>query len=77
MWRTALGRIRNSGGGRKKKAFEDPTLLDDLKKKDMGNFKNNGREWRPKDTPEAILSIPSYAAPCRTASTTSATMSDG
>jgi DDE family transposase len=28
---TASGRIRMSGGGRKKKAFEDPTLLDDLK----------------------------------------------
>ena len=146
---TAPGRIRKNGGGRKKKAFEDPTLLDDLKrliepatrgdpmqpllwtsrslrnlvkelakkghkvcptvvgnllrdmgyslqanrktregsnhidrdaqfqyinarakaflatndpvvsvdtkkKEPVGNFKNNGREWRPKDTPEAV-----------------------
>jgi hypothetical protein len=29
---TAPGRVRKSGGGRKKKAFEDPTLLDDLKR---------------------------------------------
>src|SRR5215467_12467707 len=27
----APGRIRNPGGGRKKKTFEDPTLLSDLK----------------------------------------------
>ena len=33
----------------------EPVISVDTKKKDLvGNFKNNGREWRPKATPEAV-----------------------
>jgi hypothetical protein len=34
---------------------DDPVLSVDTKKKELvGNYKNNGREWRPKDTPEDV-----------------------
>ena len=40
------------------KAFltvDEPVISVDTKKKELvGNFKNNGREWRPKGTPEAV-----------------------
>lgn len=33
----------------------EPVISVDTKKKELvGNFKNNGREWRPKGTPEAV-----------------------
>ena len=54
------------------KAFltvDEPVISVDTKKKELvGNFKNNGREWRPKGTPEAVnvhgLHRP-QAEPCR------------
>ena len=34
-------------------AANEPVISVDTKKKELvGNFKNNGREWRPKATPE-------------------------
>jgi len=34
---------------------DDPVLSVDTKKKELvGNYKNNGREWRPKDNPEHV-----------------------
>jgi len=34
---------------------DDPVLSVDTKKKELvGNYKNNGQEWRPKDTPEEV-----------------------
>jgi len=40
------------------KAFltaDEPVISVDTKKKELvGNFKNNGREWRPRGTPEAV-----------------------
>ena len=40
------------------KAFltaDEPVISVDTKKKELvGNFKNNGREWRPKGTPELV-----------------------
>jgi hypothetical protein len=34
---------------------DDPVLSVDTKKKELvGNYKNNGREWHPKDTPEDV-----------------------
>ena len=40
------------------KAFltaDEPVISVDTKKKELvGNFKNNGREWRPKGTPEPV-----------------------
>lgn len=36
-------------------AAGEPVISVDTKKKELvGNFKNNGREWRPKATPEAV-----------------------
>ena len=36
-------------------ATNDPVISVDTKKKEpVGNFKNNGREWRPKGSPEAV-----------------------
>jgi hypothetical protein len=36
-------------------ASNDPVLSVDTKKKELvGNFKNHGREWRPKDEPEQV-----------------------
>ena len=36
-------------------AANEPVISVDTKKKELvGNFKNNGREWRPKGTPEAV-----------------------
>jgi hypothetical protein len=36
-------------------AASEPVISVDTKKKELvGNFKNNGREWRPKDTPELV-----------------------
>jgi hypothetical protein len=36
-------------------AANEPVISVDTKKKELvGNFKNNGREWRPKDTPERV-----------------------
>jgi Rhodopirellula transposase DDE domain len=36
-------------------AAEEPVISVDTKKKELvGNFKNNGREWNPKGTPEAV-----------------------
>jgi transposase len=36
-------------------AANEPVISVDTKKKELvGNFKNNGREWRPKATPEAV-----------------------
>jgi hypothetical protein len=36
-------------------AAQEPIISVDTKKKELvGNFKNNGREWRPKDTPELV-----------------------
>jgi hypothetical protein len=36
-------------------ASGDPVLSVDTKKKELvGNYKNNGREWRPKDTPDEV-----------------------
>jgi hypothetical protein len=36
-------------------AANEPVISVDTKKKELvGNFKNNGREWRPKDTPELV-----------------------
>ena len=36
-------------------AADEPVISVDTKKKELvGNFKNNGREWRPKDTPELV-----------------------
>ena len=36
-------------------AADEPVISVDTKKKELvGNFKNNGREWRPKASPEAV-----------------------
>ena len=36
-------------------AAQEPLISVDTKKKELvGNFKNNGREWRPKDRPELV-----------------------
>ncbi len=36
-------------------AAQEPVISVDTKKKELvGNFKNNGREWRPKATPELV-----------------------
>jgi hypothetical protein len=36
-------------------AANEPVISVDTKKKELvGNFKNNGRDWRPKGTPEAV-----------------------
>jgi hypothetical protein len=36
-------------------AAQEPIISVDTKKKELvGNFKNNGREWRPKDSPELV-----------------------
>ena len=36
-------------------AANEPVISVDTKKKELvGNFKNNGREWRPKETPELV-----------------------
>jgi hypothetical protein len=36
-------------------AAQEPVISVDTKKKELvGNFKNNGREWRPKDRPEQV-----------------------
>jgi len=36
-------------------AADEPVISVDTKKKELvGNFKNNGREWRPKGSPEAV-----------------------
>src|SRR6516225_3196254 len=36
-------------------AANEPVISVDTKKKELiGNFKNNGREWRPKDSPELV-----------------------
>jgi hypothetical protein len=36
-------------------AANEPVISVDTKKKELvGNFKNSGREWRPKDTPELV-----------------------
>ena len=36
-------------------AAQEPVISVDTKKKELvGNFKNNGRDWRPKDTPEVV-----------------------
>jgi hypothetical protein len=47
----------------------------------MGNFGNNGREWRPKDSPKRSTFTTSWTKAalqqCRTASMTSTTTSDG
>jgi hypothetical protein len=37
-------------------AHQQPVISVDTKKKELvGNFKNNGREWQPTGTPEAVL----------------------
>jgi hypothetical protein len=46
-------RVRRAGGGRKKLTETDPTLLNDLKEL-VGDFKNAGRELRPKGEPEPV-----------------------
>ena len=36
-------------------AADEPVISVDTKKKELvGNFKNNGRQWRPRDTPELV-----------------------
>ncbi len=36
-------------------AAHEPVISVDTKKKELvGNYKNNGREWRPQATPEAV-----------------------
>jgi Rhodopirellula transposase DDE domain len=60
-------------------AAREPVISVDTKKKELvGNFKNNGREWRREGAPE-LVNIHDFIDPkrCRTASTTSLTMSDG
>src|SRR5207248_1418628 len=60
-------RVRRPGGGRKPASETDASLLDDLrtlgepaisvdtKKKELvGDFKNAGREWHPKGSPEQV-----------------------
>jgi hypothetical protein len=39
-------------------ADNEPVISVDTKKKELvGDFKNNGREWRPKGTPEDVCTI--------------------
>jgi hypothetical protein len=57
-------------------ASRNPTISVDTKKKELvGDFKNSGREWRPKGLPEEVrvhdFVIPDSDAPCPMVSTTS------
>lgn len=63
-------------------AAGEPAISVDTKKKELvGDFKNGGREWRPKGSPEPVrvhdLSSRNLAGPCPMGSTTSPIMSDG
>jgi hypothetical protein len=44
----------NAQAGAFLKANEPVISVDTKKKELVGNFKNNGREWRPQDTPEEV-----------------------
>ena len=59
-------------------AADEPVVSVDTKKKELvGNFKNNGRQWRPKAnriwSMSTTSSIPSFPAQCPMVSTTSPT----
>ena len=57
-------------------AEKQPVISVDTKKKELvGDFKNNGREWRPQGSPEAVrvhdFVIPELGRACPYGSTTS------
>ena len=60
-------------------AAGQPAISVDTKKKELvGDFKNGGRELRPKRQPEPVrVNDPNLVAPCRMASMTSPATRDG